>query len=109
MQSRTPISRTSPQHTRRNRVLMAFVLLFLALQLLGTSAHKHTYTDSRSDCAACAVAHLPLGAAPPSATLVTPALPAGLILLPVPEQRILARVSYLIPPAQAPPAFLSTL
>jgi len=36
---------TPHRQTRYQRVMMFFVLMFLALQLIGASSHTHAYTD----------------------------------------------------------------
>ncbi|GJI92220.1 MULTISPECIES: hypothetical protein [Duganella] len=94
---------TQRHKTRIQRVLMLFVLVFLALQLFGASSHKHAYTDSQNDCAACVIAHLPTGGTPP-ALVVAPV--AQLVSVPVPvlQRSVRAlRTDFLTPPSHAPP------
>jgi hypothetical protein len=82
---------------------MLFVLVFLALQLIGASSHKHAYTDSQNDCAACVIAHLPAGGTPP-ALVVAPV--AQLVSVPVPVLRRSVRAlrtDFFTPPSHAPP------
>ena len=45
-------SNTSHRNSRYQRLVMVFVLLFLALQLLGSNAHAHGYAENHTDCAA---------------------------------------------------------
>ncbi|WP_229258373.1 hypothetical protein [Duganella rivi] len=95
---------TQHQKTRYQRVVMFFVLLFLALQLLGASSHTHAYTEHEPDCAACAVVHLPAGGVPPATVSVAPvALQASLPVLTPPVAVRAAQTSYLTPPSHAPP------
>jgi hypothetical protein len=93
--------------THYQRLMMFFVLVFLALQLIGAGSHTHAYTDHQSDCAACAVAHLPAGAPPPVAMVVPVALLVNLV--PVVPQHVvrIVRTQYLQPPSHAPPAVIS--
>jgi hypothetical protein len=95
---------TPHRQSRYQRVMMLFVLMFLALQLIGASSHSHAYTDHEPDCAACAVVHLPAGGVPPATLLVAP---VGLqSSLPVLAPRAVVRAaqtSYLTPPSHAPP------
>lgn len=86
------------------RVLMVFVLLFLALQLLGANAHDHGYTEDHASCAACQVADMPLGAAPAAATVVPVAELVAFALVSFSHPVSLVRTSYLTPPSHAPPA-----
>lgn len=95
---------TPHRQTRYHRVMMFFVLLFLALQLLGANSHTHAYTDHEPDCAACSVVHLPAGGVPPATlSLATPAPQASLPLLAPPADAPLAQADYLLPPSHAPP------
>jgi hypothetical protein len=95
-----------PQHrTRFQRVLMAFVLLMLSVQLLGVAFHKHDYADTRSDCASCSFTHhLPSGL--PDLQIDVPPSVARLsyAILVATAYRFVAPVSFLIPRSQAPPA-----
>lgn len=96
---------TPHRQTRYQRVMMFFVLMFLALQLIGASSHTHAYTEHEPDCAACAVVHLPAGGVPPATLLVAPvALQSS--SLPVLAPRTVVRAAqtgYLMPPSHAPP------
>ena len=92
------------RNTRRNRVLMLFVLLFLSLQLLGSAKHKHDYASTESDCVACCVAHLPSGAPPVAAGVIALVLVGGLAVAPVLFRTVQPQVSFLIPHSHAPPA-----
>jgi hypothetical protein len=104
MYAPTLFSGTQHRKTRYQRVVMLFVLVFLALQLIGAGSHKHAYTDHEPDCAACLVADMPAGVPPPAAVVAPVALLAGLPL-PVaqPGDRLAAEANYLTPPSQAPP------
>jgi hypothetical protein len=101
----TAISHSTPhRQTRYQRVMMFFVLLFLALQLLGANSHTHAYTDHEPDCAACSVVHLPAGGVPPATLSVAAlALQAALPLLAPQTAAPIAQASYLTPPSHAPP------
>lgn len=103
MQAHTLSVGTSHRQTRIQRVLMLFVLVFLSLQLIGASSHKHAYTDTHNDCAACAVAHIPAGVPPPAVAVV----PVAMLVTPpalVPQHSIRARrIDFLTPPSHAPP------
>lgn len=101
----TAINHSTPhRQTRYQRVMMFFVLLFLALQLLGANSHTHAYTDHEPDCAACSVVHLPAGGVPPATlSVAAPALPASLPLLAPQAEAPLAQAHYLLPPSHAPP------
>ena len=93
------------QHkARHHRVLMFFVMLFLALQLIGASQHKHVYTDSQSDCAACAIAHLPAGVPPPAAVVLAVAILVSVVVIFSQRSAQPPTPNYLTPPAHAPPA-----
>jgi hypothetical protein len=94
---------TSKRKSRYQRVMMFFVLMFLALQLLGVSSHTHDYTDHAPDCAACAAAHLPAGTPPPPATVVPVALLVSLPIVVLQSFVWVAQASYLTPPSHAPP------
>jgi len=96
-----------PRHTRRNRVLMFFVLLFLSLQLLGSAQHKHDYASTDADCVACFVAHLPSGAPPVAAGVLALVLVGGLAIAPVLRPTAQQQASFLIPHSHAPPASFS--
>lgn len=95
---------TSHRKTRYQRVLMFFVLVFLALQLIGANSHSHAYTDHEPDCAACSVVHLPSGGVPPATVVVAPVeLQTSLPVLAPPTVVRAAQTSYLTPPSHAPP------
>jgi hypothetical protein len=97
-------NRTPHRQTRYQRVMMFFVLLFLALQLLGANSHTHAYTDHEPDCAACSVVHLPAGGVPPATLSVAAlALPAALPVLVPQAVAPSTQTSYLTPPSHAPP------
>ena len=84
--------------------MMFFVLLFLALQLLGANSHTHAYTDHEPDCAACSVVHLPSGGVPPATlSVAAPAPQAGLALVAPQAVAPLPQTHYLFPPSHAPP------
>jgi hypothetical protein len=100
---------TQHRKTRYQRVMMFFVLVFLALQLIGASTHTHAYTDQQSDCAACAVAHLPAGAPPPLAVVVPVALLVSMPVLVLQRYVRLAETNYLTPPSHAPPGVAASL
>src|SRR5471030_1458173 len=94
---------TSHLQTRIQRVLMLFVLVFLSLQLIGASSHKHAYTSTQNDCAACVIAHMPAGVPPPALAVVPVAMLVSLPAL-VPQRSIRARrIDFLTPPSHAPP------
>jgi hypothetical protein len=79
--------------------MMFFVLMFLALQLLGVSSHNHAYTDHAPDCAACVIAdHLPAGVPPPPAVVVPVALLVSLPIVVLQSSVWIAQASYLTPP-----------
>ena len=103
MHAPTLISGTQ-RRTHYQRFLMLFVLVFLALQLIGAGSHNHAYTDHAQDCAACMVADMPAGAPPPPAVVAPVPLLAG---LPLPLQQSTGRIAvagnYLTPPSHAPP------
>jgi hypothetical protein len=95
---------TQHRKTHYQRVMMFFVLMFLALQLIGAGSHNHAYTDHQPDCAACALADMPAGAPPPLAVVVPVAPVAGLSLAVQPSSDSIALpASYLTPPSHAPP------
>ena len=96
--------------TRLQRVVLSVVMLLLSLQLLGTSYHKHAYLGADTDCAACHfVQHLPADV-PPPAQLAAPTLAILYFhVLPIFAFTNLARASFLIPDAQAPPRAASPL
>lgn len=95
---------TPHRQTRYQRVMMFFVLMFLALQLIGASSHTHAYTDHEPDCAACAVVHLPAGGVPPAMLLVAPVgLQSSLPVLAPHTVVRAAQTNYLTPPSHAPP------
>ncbi len=95
---------THQRKTRYQRVMMFFVLVFLALQLLGASSHNHAYTDHQPDCAACVIADMPAGVPPPPAVVVPVTMLASLPLLVVQSSSWLAAFdNYLTPPSHAPP------
>lgn len=87
--------------------LLAVVLLF---QLLVQTQHDHEHASKSHHCVACAMHATPL-AGPPVARLA--AAPAQVVLclflppLPVVSHLVRAR-AYLLPPAHAPPAFLTS-
>ena len=89
--------------------MMLFVLVFLSLQLIGASTHKHAYTDNQSDCAACVIAHLPAGAPPPVAMVAPVALLFSLVVVVLQPHVRIARTNYLTPPSHAPPAVAAVL
>jgi len=104
MKARTTNISTAHRQTRYQRVMMFFVLLFLALQLLGANSHTHAYTDHEPDCAACSVVHLPAGGVPPASVAAAPmALLASLPVLAPPAVVRAAQTGYFTPPSQAPP------
>ncbi|WP_229257575.1 hypothetical protein [Duganella callida] len=95
---------TPKRQSRYQRVMMFFVLLFLALQLLGANSHTHAYTDHEPDCAACSVVHLPAGGVPPLALALLPVAPQAGVALVMPAVPVrTARNEYLTPPSHAPP------
>lgn len=104
MQQQNIIMSAAHRQSRYQRVMMFFVLLFLALQLLGAGAHAHDYTQHEPDCAACALADMPAGGVPPLTVSVAPlAPPASLpVLAPATVVRA-AQTGYLTPPSHAPP------
>ena len=82
---------------------MFFVLVFLSLQLIGASSHKHAYTETQSDCASCVIAHMPAGVPPPAIAVLPVAMLAALLVL-VPQRSVRAlRTDFLTPPSHAPP------
>ncbi|OFA03880.1 hypothetical protein [Duganella phyllosphaerae] len=97
-------STTSHRNSRYQRLVMVFVLLFLALQLLGSNAHAHAYAENHTDCAACQVADMPLGDLPPPATVA----PVAALVAYAPPMSVhhdpLVRTSCITPPSHAPPA-----
>nr|WP_315393712.1 hypothetical protein [uncultured Duganella sp.] len=96
---------TQHRNTRYQRVVMLFVLVFLALQLIGAVSHTHAYTlDHKSDCAACEITDMPFGAPPPPALVAPVATLAGFTVTALPREASIARAAYLTPPAHAPPA-----
>jgi hypothetical protein len=100
----TLILGTQHRKTHYQRVMMFFVLMFLALQLLGTSSHNHAYTDHQPDCAACVIADMPAGVPPPPAVVVPVALLASLPMVVLQSSTWIAIVGdYLTPPSHAPP------
>jgi len=103
MQALAASSNTPHRNSRYQRLVMVFVLLFLALQLLGSNAHAHAYAENHTDCAACQVADMPLGDLPPPAT-VAPVAALVVFVPPAPAHHAPhIRTSYLTPPSQAPP------
>lgn len=103
MQAHTLSVGASHRQTRIQRVLMLFVLVFLSLQLIGASSHKHAYTDAQNDCAACVVAHMPAGVPPPALAVAPVAMLVSLPAL-VPQRSIRPRrIDFLTPPSHAPP------
>jgi hypothetical protein len=101
-----PALTLSTQHrkTHYQRVMMLFVLMFLALQLIGAATHNHAYTDHEPDCAACVVADMPAGVPPPPAVVAPVAPLAGLPLAVQPSYGwVAATANYLTPPSHAPP------
>lgn len=105
MQALIPDHGTAHRNARYQRVVMFFVLMFLALQLLSASAHAHPYAEDHSgDCAACQVADMPLGALPPPAAVAPVAALVAYAPPPLAVSATLPRTSYLIPPSHAPPA-----
>lgn len=96
-------SSTSHRNSRYQRLVMVFVLLFLALQLLGSNAHAHAYAENHTDCAACQVADMPLGDLPPPAT-VAPVAALVAYAPPIPSHHNpLVCTSCITPPSHAPP------
>lgn len=92
------------RQTRYQRVMMLFVLLFLALQLIGVASHNHDYAQHEPDCAACVIADMPVGGAPPVTISVAPLAPQGALPVLAPATVAhLAQTSYLTPPSHAPP------
>lgn len=83
---------------------MFFVMLFLSLQLIGAGQHKHVYTESQSDCAACMVAHLPSGAPPPALAVVPVAILVSLPAVILQRYVQVVDANYLTPPSHAPPS-----
>lgn len=95
---------TRHRNTRYQRVVMFFVLVFLALQLIGAVSHTHAYTDDqKSDCAACEITDMPFGAPPPPAAVVPVASLASYSVAALPRQAWIAGAEYLTPPSHAPP------
>jgi hypothetical protein len=93
------------RNSRYQRVVMLFVLVFLALQLLGAVSHTHAYTeDHKSDCAACEITDMPFGAPPPPAMVVPVAALVSISVTILPRDISIARAGYLTPPSHAPPA-----
>ena len=92
------------RQTRYQRVMMLFVLLFLALQLIGVASHNHDYAQHAPDCAACVIADMPVGGVPPLTVSLAPlALQSALpVLAPASVVRA-AQTNYLTPPSHAPP------
>jgi hypothetical protein len=96
---------TQHRNTRYQRVLMLFVLVFLALQLIGAVSHSHAYTDDhKNDCTACAVTDMPFGAPPPPAAVAPVSLLVTYAVDALPRDIWIARAGYLTPPSHAPPA-----
>ena len=91
------------RNSRYQRVVMLFVLIFLALQLLGSNAHAHSYAENHTDCAACQVADMPLGSVPPPATVAPVATLVAFVLPCQSHATPLVRTSCITPPSQAPP------
>lgn len=104
MQAITLSPATEHRNSRYQRVVMWFVLVFLALQLLGAVSHTHAYTDHKSDCAACEITDMPFGAPPPPAMVVPVAMLLSVSITILPRDISIARTSYLTPPSHAPPA-----
>ena len=95
---------TQHRNTRYQRVVMFFVLVFLALQLIGALSHTHAYTDvHRDDCAACEITDMPFGAPPPPATVIPVASLVSYVVTALPRQVWIASAGYLTPPSHAPP------
>ena len=100
---------TIKHRTRIDRILMFVVLLLLSIQLMGAASHKHALADTKSDCAACYFAHhQPAGLPPVTAEAVPVSAlvsywPVGFV-----TYLFMARPSYLIPLAQAPPRQIPT-
>ncbi|SDG45120.1 MULTISPECIES: hypothetical protein [unclassified Duganella] len=84
--------------------MMLFVLLFLALQLIGVASHNHDYAQHEPDCAACVIADLPVGGVPPMSVSLAPLPPQAAlpVLAPITVVHV-AQTSYLTPPSHAPP------
>ncbi|MET0321746.1 MAG: hypothetical protein ABW069_13600 [Duganella sp.] len=101
-----PTLHLDPPHrnARYQRVVMFFVVMFLALQLLGANAHGHSYAENHTDCAACQVADMPLGSLPPPATVAPVAALVTFVLPAQSHSTVLVRTGYLTPPSHAPPA-----
>lgn len=98
------VSHNTPhRNARYQRVVMLFALIFLALQLLGANAHAHSYAENHTDCAACQVADMPLGSAPPPATVAPVATLVAFVLPCQSHVTPLVRTSCITPPSQAPP------
>jgi len=98
------VSHNTPhRNSRYQRVVMLFALIFLALQLLGANAHGHSYAENHTDCAACQVADMPLGSAPPPATVVPVATLVAFALPCQSHATPPVRTSCITPPSQAPP------
>jgi hypothetical protein len=96
---------TQHRNTRYQRVVMLFVLVFLALQLIGAVSHTHAYTDDhKNDCTACAVTDMPFGAPPPPAMVAPVASLVSFAVTVLPRDILIARAGYLTPPSHAPPA-----
>lgn len=99
-----------PQHRTRHRsrlqrVVMAFVLLMLSVQLLGVAFHKHDYADTGSDCASCTFTHhLPSGLPDLHSDVPPSVAPLSYRVLAAVAYHFVAPVSFLIPRSQAPPA-----
>ena len=105
MQAVTLSPAVEHRNSRYQRVVMLFVLLFLALQLIGAVSHTHAYTDiHREDCAACEITDMPFGAPPPPAMVVPVAPLVSISITILPRDISVARVEYLTPPSHAPPA-----
>lgn len=85
--------------------MLVLAALVLALQLIGSGIHKHDVTaDDAPDCVSCYMAaHLPTGVPPVNVVLQAIALVLAYRLARLPQTFYVARQSYLIPLAQAPP------
>jgi hypothetical protein len=103
MQALAVSHNTPHRNARYQRLVMVFVLLFLALQLLGSNAHAHSYAENHTDCAACQVADMPLGSAPPPATVAPVATLVAFVLPSQSHATPLVRTSCITPPSHAPP------
>ena len=103
MQAVTLSPAVEHRNSRYQRLVMVFVLLYQALQLLGSTAHAHAYAENHTDCAACQVADMPLGSAPPPATVAPVATLVAFVLPCQSHVTPLVRTSCITPPSHAPP------